>query len=111
MDYDSDEDAQGIGLLGLSDFQSTVEDLGKNLTSQAMLLGTNVKSIADITTGKFKAFVGFGNAEDEVDEYGNPLPETEKIIRRKQTQLLLTTYEELISELPNKALSNLIEGN
>ena len=111
MDYESDEDAEGIGLLGLSEFQSTVEGLGKNLTSQAMLLGTNVKNIADITTGKFKAFVGFDNAEDEVDEFGNPLPEAEKTIRRKQTQLLLSTREELISQHPNNALSNLIEGN
>ena len=91
---------------GLSGLRSTVGIISEHVASHAKSLQT----IAGKTTGKFKAFVGFDEEEDEVDEFGNPLSTAEKIIRRKQTELLLSTQEELISQTPNKALSQLIEG-
>ena len=109
MDSSStDGEKNGIELsLGLSGLQSTVGGFSRNITSHARRL----KSIAGKTTGKFKAFVGFDDEEDELDEFGNPLSNAETIVRRKQTELLLSTREELVSQHPNKALSNLIEGS
>ena len=94
--------------LGLSE----VGGLGKKVLSKGLSVGKLGLTIAGKTTGNLKAFVGFEDEDedDDVDEFGNPLSNAERIVRKKQNELLLTTREELFSQHPNKALSNLIEG-
>ena len=92
--------------LGLSE----VGGLGKKVLSKGLSVGKLGLTIAGKTTGNLKAFVGFEDEDDNVDEFGNPLSNAERIVRKKQNELLLTTREELFSQHPNKALSNLIEG-
>ena len=92
--------------LGLSE----VGGLGKKVLSKGLSVGKLGLTIAGKTTGNLKAFVGFEDEDDNVDEFGNPVSNAERIVRKKQNELLLTTREELFSQHPNKALSNLIEG-
>ena len=89
---------------------SEVGGLGKKVLSKGLSVGKLGLTIAGKTTGNLKAFVGFEDEDDDVDEFGNPLSNAERIVRKKQNELLLTTREELFSQHPNKALSNLIEG-